>query len=209
MFKNKVVSLEKKLSLFEGNTANVTGDYVQFLLYKYVKLRRVPGSYIQDAFSQGKKLVEIAVNKNCTVHKRSSFVLEQLKTIERINSCNSNREIDSPDKSEGKSSVVNKKDCGIFIEEPAIMEEINGLKMRSQSQDFEALANKLEVDMNNIPKALIIERNNFFDKTLDQIQTCITNFHGIANKETNIQSLKELLSIIVSNFVETFYKSQL
>lgn len=29
-FEIKIASLEKKLSLFEGNTANITGDYVQF-----------------------------------------------------------------------------------------------------------------------------------------------------------------------------------
>lgn len=52
-FQNKIDSLEKKLSLFEGNTANISGDYVQFLLYKYVKLKKSPGSYIQGAFVKG------------------------------------------------------------------------------------------------------------------------------------------------------------
>lgn len=65
-FQIKISSLEKKLSLFEGNTANISGDYVQFLLYKYVKLKKSPGHYIQDAFSQGSQLHQLIKNPAVT-----------------------------------------------------------------------------------------------------------------------------------------------
>lgn len=150
----------------------------------------MPGAYIQDVFSQGKVLVGIATSQSCMGYKRSSFILEQLTTIEKIQSSSLKNLISSKENdkdSRGEPSTDN--DSGMFIEEPAIIKEINGLKMRSQSQDLEALANKLELDMNNVPKALIVERNNYFDKTMDQIKTCIQSFKEIANDTGNFSWL--------------------
>jgi len=76
-FKIKIESLEKKLSLFEGNTANISGDYVQFLLYKYVKLKKTPGHYIQDAFSKGNELHQLIKNPKLVNALRDKNVAEK------------------------------------------------------------------------------------------------------------------------------------
>lgn len=165
-FQNKIESLEKKLSLFEGNTANISGDYVQFLLYKYVKLKKAPGSYIQGAFSKGNGLFDLTKNPakiklNVTTEQitdNSGKLFGNLmsgglannwqnikktmksKIAEKLDGGNSNGDTNNLDKvSEFNNSYV-------FIEEPAVKEEMQKLENKSKLQDFEALATKLEMN---------------------------------------------------------------
>jgi len=248
-FEIKIESLEKKLSLFEGNTANISGDYVQFLLYKYVKLKKTPGHYIQDAFSQGSQLHQLIKNpilskalteksagdkpSLATREKTPGFmdtwfkkspIVEKIQTgkfmdkLRSINDAIKNGVKDQIDtnkenqKSENDEILINAEDTSncshTFIQEPAVKEEISRLADRSKEQDFESIGIKLETDINSIPKELIIERNNFFDKTMDQIKTGSATFNKLV-KELDTETLRELSVKIFGNWIQTFFLSQL
>lgn len=220
-FKIKIDSLEKKLSLFEGNTANISGDYVQFLLYKYVKLKKSPGHYIQDAFSQGSQLHQLiknplmtqALGQKCPEEKPSFAMREKTPgfmdswfkkspIVEKIQTGKFMDKLKSINNAIKKSATIDDHDCNkenlaknvvgsekvnaddtnncsySFIDEPAVKSEISRLEAISKEQDFESIGIKLETDINSIPKELIKERNQFFDKTMEQIKTG----SGIFNK---------------------------
>lgn len=247
-FEIKIESLEKKLSLFEGNTANISGDYVQFLLYKYVKLKKSPGHYIQDAFSEGSQLHQLikdplaskALQNKSTEDKtplatreksgfmdnwfKKSPIVEKIQTgkfMDKLKSINnaiksgikdnidSKKENQKPGNGQIKINADDTSNCSVaFIEEPAVREEISRLEERSKEQDFESIGIKLETDINSIPKELIVERNNFFDKTMEQIKTGSATFNKLV-KDLDTETLRELSTKIFGNWIQTFFLSQL
>lgn len=62
--------------------------------------------------------------------------------------------------------------------------------------------------MNNVPKELIIQRNNYFDDRITQIKTCIKTFDEQV-KDIDVKVLKQMVSQIYSSFIETYFLSQM
>lgn len=101
-----------------------------------------------------------------------------------------------------------KTDQTQFVNEPAVLEEIKSLQERALNQDLEAIGIKLETDINHVPKDLIIERNKHFDKTMIQIKDGVTQFEKMT-KQLSPDALRELSTNIFSNWIRTFFLSQL
>lgn len=237
-FEVKIASLEKKLSLFEGNTANISGDYVQFLLYKYVKLKKSPGQYIQDAFCDGNQLFNMINDKSAvkTLNqkqkevqpptqgvafmeklddkiKSSSYAEKWSNFKSKFGPKNTTAVAEVKHSQTVQKSEANVKDANAtksvnFVEKPAVQEEIERLKERALNQDLEAIGIKLETDINSVPKELIIERNNYFDKTMSQIKEGIETFNKMS-KDLSADALRDLSTTLFSNWIRTFFMSQL
>lgn len=78
----------------------------------------------------------------------------------------------------------------LFVQEPEVKQEISRLEEKSKIQDFEALANKLELDMTNAPRKLIAERNKYFDERVSQIQSLIKSFNERTKDITDVKVFK-------------------
>lgn len=120
---------------------------------------------------------------------KKSPIVEKIQTgkfMDKLKSINAaiKKSSSMDEGNEGKENLVRKVNGGekvnadgenncsySFIDEPAVKNEISRLEERSKEVDFESIGIKLETDINSIPKELIVERNQFFDKTMEQIKT--------------------------------------